>query len=157
MGAQAARIGEQLRKEIAHVCKMLVLEIDRELRRTTPVDTGHARRNWIPSVGARNAVETQDNALRSAGLQQVLAYSLSSGTLWVANVVPYVEYLNYGSSQQAPAGFVEAALDRAITTVRTKLSVKGSFIDLAPLQAELRDQLGGQTAGNVAEAYSPFN
>lgn len=156
MGAQAARIGERIRKEIAHVCKMLVLEIDRELRRATPIDTGHARRNWVASVGSRFTGEVDDDAARQAGLQQVLAYTLTSGALWVSNIVPYIQRLNYGHSQQAPAGFVEAAVDRAMTTVRGKLSRKGSFIDLAPLQAEFRGEAGGEMAGNLASAYSPF-
>lgn len=156
MGAQAARIGEQLRKEIAHACKMLVLELDKELRRATPVDTGHARRNWIPSVGSRGAPGAISDSKREAGMQQVIAYTLTQGPLWVSNVVSYITALNYGHSSQAPAGFVEASVDRAISTVRAKLAKRGSFVDLAPIQAELRDNLGGQTAGNLAGAYSPF-
>jgi hypothetical protein len=156
MGAQAARISERLQKEIAHACKMLVLELVRELKRATPVDTGNARWNWIPSVGVRSTQEADGPDLASLGLERVLAYTLSSGALWVSNVVPYIEALNYGHSAQAPAGFVEAAIDRAISTVRQKLSRRGSFIDLAPLQAQIRDELGGQTAGNLASAYSPF-
>lgn len=156
MGAQAARIGERIRKEIAHVCKMLVLEIDRELRRATPIDTGHARRNWVPSVGAREVFETVSADRHAQGIAAVLAYELSQGPLWVSNNTPYIERLNYGSSEQAPAGFVEASIDRALSTVRAKLSRKGSFIDLAPLQASMRESLGAQTAGNIASAYSPF-
>jgi hypothetical protein len=142
---------------------MLVLEIDKELRRSTPVDTGHARRNWIPSVGQRGAPGAISDTKREAGMQQILAYTLSQGALWVSNVVPYIERLNYGHSGQAPAGFVEMSVDRALATVRAKLAKRGSFIDLAPLQAEIRERLaeisdnqGGQAAGNVASAYSPF-
>jgi hypothetical protein len=57
MGRQAAAIGRELRHGIEQAAKMLVLQIARELRLNpsrggTPVDTGHARANWIPSVAS---------------------------------------------------------------------------------------------------------
>lgn len=156
MGAQAARIGEQLRKEIAHVIKMLALEIVRELKRGTPVDTGHARRNWIASLGEPNEFEAVSDAAAEAGIAAVISYTLANGAIWISNVVPYIERLNNGTSTQAPSGFVEIAIDRAMSTVQSKLSAKGSFIDVAPLQQQFRDEVGGDAAGNVAGAYSPF-
>jgi hypothetical protein len=55
-----------------------------------------------------------------------------------------------------------AELDALLVRAET-LAKRGSFIDLAPLQAEIRERLaeisdnqGGQAAGNVASAYSPF-
>jgi hypothetical protein len=154
MGAQAARIGEALRKEIEGVCKMLTLEIARELKRATPVDTGHARRNWIPSVGEPNAIEAQDDAAYKAGVAQVVAYTLSQGALWVANVVPYIKYLNYGSSTKAPAGFIEMSIDLALQTVERKYT--GKAIDVSAIRANVQSSLGGDAAENLAGAYSPF-
>lgn len=55
-----------------------------ELRAATPVETGRAREGW-----RRDATG-------------------------IRNEVPYVARLNAGSSRQAPAGFVEAAIDRAL-------------------------------------------
>ena len=55
-----------------------------ELRAATPVATGRAREGW---------------RLTETGIR---------------NDVPYVARLNAGSSRQAPAGFVEAAIDRAL-------------------------------------------
>jgi hypothetical protein len=150
MGAQAARIGEQLRKEIALAIKMLALEIVRELKRATPVDTGHARRNWIASVGSRNEFEAVSDAAYEAGIAAVLSYQLADGVIWVSNVVPYIERLNNGTSTQSPAGFVEIAIDRAMTTVREKLSRKGSFIDLAPLQQQYRDEVGDSARPGIS-------
>lgn len=156
MGRQADAIGAALRKQIEQACKMLVLEIDRELRRTTPVDTGHARRNWIPSVSTPANVQDDSGAAHAQGVAQVMAFTLAQGTLWVSNVVPYIQRLNYGHSQQAPAGFVETAVDAALTTTRGKLAARGSSVDLGGFQADYRGALGGQAAGNLAGAYNPL-
>lgn len=155
----AAQIGDQLRAAVAGACKMLALEIARELKRQpaqggTPVDTGHARRNWIPSVGTPNTEEAQSDAAYAQGVAQVLAYELANGALWIANVVPYIRRLNYGHSQQAPPGFVEMAIDRALATVQQKMAGK---IDLSGWQSALRQEVGAGAAGNVAGAYSPFS
>lgn len=86
----------------------------------TPVDTGWARANWQPSIGKRAeaAVGSPDSvtgAAQSAGLSALLAWKLSSGAkIYITNNVPYIGRLNRGSSQQAPAGFVQAAIRRAI-------------------------------------------
>ena len=153
MGKQAAAIGERLRKEIATAGKALALEIDKELRRSTPVDTGHARRNWVPSVGQPYASETSDDSAHAAGVSEVLAYVLESGSLWVANNVPYIRSLNYGHSQQEPAGFVERAVDIALQKVQARY--KGR-IDLTAVRARVQSEIGGSGAENLASAYSPF-
>lgn len=152
-GSQAQRIGDELRSAVAQAIRMLALEIDAELRRATPVDTGHARRNWISSVGQPNTEEADTDAARAAGIQAVLAYELASGALWVANVVPYIRSLNYGSSQQAPAGFVEVAVDTAMAKVQAKLAGR---IDISGLRRSWQQDISGMAAENVASAYSPF-
>jgi hypothetical protein len=154
--ASAAAIGDALRKEVAHACRVLVLELDRELRRATPVDTGHARRNWVPSVGQQLTEPVEDDAAHGAGIQQIIAYTLSQGALWVSNAVPYIQRLNYGHSTQAPAGFVEVAIDRAFATAREKLARKGSRVDLGAMHQQWKDEQAGTGADNVASAYSPF-
>ena len=40
------------------------------------------------------------------------------GTAWVANNVPYITKLNGGSSKQAPSGFVQIAIARAVQAIR---------------------------------------
>lgn len=62
----------------------LAVTVLEELRAATPVETGRAREGW-------HMTETG-----------------------IRNDVPYVGRLNAGSSRQAPAGFVEAAIDRAL-------------------------------------------
>jgi hypothetical protein len=158
MGRQAAAIGERLHSALADACKALALEIVRELKRRgvgTPVDTGHARANWIPSVGSPSTTEAPGNstAAQDQGVAQVLSFKLGDGVLWVSNVVSYVPMLNRGSSKQAPALFIEAAVDRALTTVQQRFAKR---IDISELASGIRSQLGASGAENLASAYSPF-
>lgn len=148
MGSEAQRIGDAMRAHAARAAKMLVLEIDKELRKGTPVDTGHARRNWVPSIGSPHGSETKDDSAHAAGIAEVLRYQLEQGPLWVANVVPYILRLNYGHSTQAPAGFVEIAVDRAMGTVKAKTGVD--------YQTAYREDAAQAGASNTASAYSPF-
>lgn len=147
MGAQARAIGERLRKHVETIFKALCLEIDRELRKTTPVDTGFARANWVPSVGAPHTGEVAKvgggSAEHAAGVANVLTFKLGDGALWVSNGTSYISILNYGTSDQAGAMWIEAAVDRAVTTIQARYNVRIA-ID-RPTGAE-----------GLASAYSPF-
>jgi hypothetical protein len=150
MGAQSERIGAQLRKEIETACKALVLEINRELRKATPVDTGNARAHWVPSVGSPFA-GAADGASYQQGVATVLSFKLGDGVLYVSNNVPYIRRLNEGHSRQAPALFIEAAVDRAFAKVEAKYQGR---IKLG--RAQFVSAGGAESAQNLAEAYSPF-
>ena len=79
VGRQADAIGERIRKRLETIFKALVLEIDKELRRSTPVDTGHARANWVPSVGAPREVAVQGGEAHAAGVAEVLSFRIGDG------------------------------------------------------------------------------
>jgi hypothetical protein len=106
----------------------LTLNVDAELRenppRGTPVDTGWARANWVPSLGepailevAREPTEA-DVAARAAdgerGRNSVLAYRPGDGVVFVTNNVPYIGRLNDGHSPQQAPGFVQRAVEKAV-------------------------------------------
>lgn len=129
MGQQAEAIRSKIKKQIETIFKALTLEIDRELRIATPVDTGYARANWVPSVGSPHVGDVGARGLvgssaHAAGVGQVLRFRLEDGTTWVSNSAEYIQRLNYGHSKQAPAMFIEAAVDRAIATIQTRYNVK---------------------------------
>lgn len=154
MGAQSARIGEQLRSAVRTVVIDIVLTLDKKLRRYTPVDTGHARRNWISSVGQPHTTESADDAARAAGIAEVLRYTLELGPAWIANNAPYIQRLNDGWSDQRPAGFIELAIDETLQEVGSRWRDKG--IDLTDMRTSFQGSVGGAMAGNLAGAYSPF-
>jgi len=88
----------------------------------TPVDTGWARSNWIPSigneftkrVGSKQSVSFGDQI---SGTQKLLSYTRDKGTVFISNNVPYIGILNSPetTSLKAQPGFVQAAIIRAIT------------------------------------------
>ncbi len=149
---QASGIGAQLRKQVAKAAKALILEIDSELRKSTPVDTGHARANWVPSVGQPHTGESQGDTAHSAGVGQVIGYQLEMGPMFVSNGVSYIQNLNYGSSRKAPAMFVESAVDRALTKIEAKYGAGAVGFS----RDEFRSEVGAAGAENLASAYNPL-
>ena len=109
------------------VVKKLVLDSVANLVRSgpdggTPVDTGWARANWIAQIGSpvTEAAGSPENvgeasSAQSAGLGSVLAYKLARGPVFISNNVPYIIRLNEGHSKQAASGFVQAAIQLAVT------------------------------------------
>lgn len=110
----------------------LTLEATANLIEDTPVDIGWARNNWIPSIGVsreENLTKIKPNAaLASAaratqqqGITEVaLRYRLMLGAVFITNNVPYILPLNDGSSTQAPKGFVQIAIRKAIAKVNPR-------------------------------------
>lgn len=85
----------------------------------TPVDTGWARVNWIPSIGQAIAKpsgtrESVSGTAQQAGMASLGGYHITDGMVFVANPVPYIVKLNEGSSPQAEAQFVERAVEKAV-------------------------------------------
>lgn len=123
-----ADLGEHIEQELI----ALALDIDAELKEKpplgTPRDTGWAAANWIPSVGRPivDVPKVSERAAKigqlaaaagkhSAGLGELLNYSLDGGQkIYISNGVPYIVPLNEGSSRQAPSGFVQFAVYRAV-------------------------------------------
>lgn len=119
-----SKFGDQLdtayNKKVLGTLKRAVrataLVVDAELVRRTPVDTGRARANWLPSLNspdirivAPGAKPTIENTLTKFSLQD---------TVLITNNLPYIRRLNDGSSQQAPKGFVEDAVQVGKNAIR---------------------------------------
>jgi hypothetical protein len=113
-------VGKTIERVTAKVVQFIVLEVHSNLVAApgdggTPVDTGHARSNWIPSVGQHHrgvagSRESVNHSAQENGVGSVLQYRLRQGAVFVTNNVPYILRLNAGSSAQAPAGFVDKAV-----------------------------------------------
>jgi hypothetical protein len=146
-----------LERETAKAAKSLILEIDANLRKATPVDTGHARASWLPSIGAPATDEPsgRSDADHATGVAAVLGFKLADGALYESNNAPYIQQLNLGSSTKAPVGFVETAIDQAQATIQSHYD--SLQIDVTTSGAgTASDDVGGAAAGNLAEAFSPL-
>jgi hypothetical protein len=126
MKAYAKRIEDNANKAVRKVA----LVIDREVVLQTPVDTGRARANWrvglnTPVTAARDAfAKGQKGSTASANAdaaiaegQNVIDGRQTGQPIYISNNVEYIGRLNEGSSAQAPAGFVEAAISRGVSAV----------------------------------------
>jgi hypothetical protein len=94
-----------------------VLAIDQILVTSTPVDTGRARSNWIVGAGPSNRiidayVPNSGSGSAEGALRQARAFldSTDVSVIYISNNLDYIQYLNEGTSAQAPAGFIEAAV-----------------------------------------------
>ena len=128
MASEVDRVMGQLDQFAERVITKLTLDITANLKEATPVDTGWARANWVARIGAP-LVETQTPGERTtaaargreadsqASLAVVLSsYRLEGGAVYISNNVPYISRLNSGSSRKAPAGFVQRAIEKGVTT-----------------------------------------
>lgn len=110
------------------VVRRLILDATSNLIEDTPVDTGWARANWVPAIGTpdlRPRTANADVAMvpgasvqQQSALAQAATWKWGQGSAFISNNVPYIGRLNDGSSTQAPAGFVQAAIDRAVHNLR---------------------------------------
>lgn len=82
----------------------------------TPVDTGAAASNWRVGIGAADAsFDLEKTSILSALKDGILAISMlkTAADLLITHSADYIVKLNQGSSQQAPAMFVELAAAEA--------------------------------------------
>jgi len=114
-----------LERFVDELIKKIVLDITANLKRAaaeggTPVDTGWARANWIPNIGrpregTAGSPESVSQSDQAAGEGAVAAtYTTAKGPVHITNNVPYITFLNAGSSPQAQPGFVQRAIMKAV-------------------------------------------
>jgi hypothetical protein len=125
------RVIEAMKREVEETIIEFVTEITALLTEKTPFETGHARFNWLPSWGAPietvagEVKEGKGGKRRSVGakgeqkklLDKILRYRLTDGDVFISNNVPYIVFLNYGTSEQAPRNYVQACVDQGIAIV----------------------------------------
>lgn len=117
----AALVGES-----EQVVVDLAVEIHAELTDATPVDTGFAANNWLATIGSPDArtvgsPRAVDQGAASASVGALArAYRIEMGSAFVSNHVDYIGNLWDGSSAQAPPGWGEAAIARAVENVRRR-------------------------------------
>lgn len=104
----------------------------RELADSTPVDTGAAVSNWQVGIGASpssvlppfapgkegSTAATNRIAMLEAGLAKLAGYKSGVGkAVHIVNNAKHIGSLNNGHSKQAPANFVEMAVQAGRTAV----------------------------------------
>lgn len=118
----------KISKNTDDLVKKVILAVDQAVVLATPVDTGRARANWRPSIGAPITDTLPEPPNKQAGLRSALdageqvARQYKGGenspTVHITNSLPYIKHLNDGSSKQAPRNFVNTAILLAVSAIR---------------------------------------
>lgn len=126
----ADNFGANANEQAKKAAKLLL----RELIYSTPVDTSQALSNWQVGLGTRpnnrrgpynlgfrgSTRESSAEAALIVGMQLIDAKKPGE-VLYLSNLIPYIIDLNRGSSTQAPAGFVEAAIMRTRNRIKANI------------------------------------
>jgi hypothetical protein len=111
---------------VVRIVQQFTLEVHANLVEATPVDTGWARASWVPALGGPPAdVATPESredriaaaAGRNVDVNAVISSYKFPALVYVSNGVPDIRKLNDGHSAQAPADFVQGAIDQARVTL----------------------------------------
>lgn len=112
---KALRVGVNTDKMVKDVAAA-VLE---KVVRTTPHDTGQARANWQVAISTSKPATAQllghvdydGDATIAEGKSKIYGTPRALGqTIFISNSLDYIKALNDGWSKQAPAGFVQLAV-----------------------------------------------
>lgn len=125
------QLGRQIEENLPEVSRRTALAVHNAVVFATPVDEGVARVNWQPSlVGpvtttreasppGQNGSTAAENATAAIDLGRAVISGYQGETgIYISNPLPYIGRLNEGSSAQAPANFVEEAVQVGVRTVR---------------------------------------
>ena len=133
MTGQPRRFRVLIEGEAEKAVRRIQLRAFQAITSATPVATGYARSGWTPTTEgtpdrSRDPAPTDNAAARAAAGRRfaentaranriAASYVLTNGRVYLTNGVPYVVFLNEGSSSQAPARFVERAIAAAVASV----------------------------------------
>lgn len=115
------KAGRRVADNADRLVRRCALAIDTAVVLATPVDTGRARANWQVEIGQAptGEVDAKDVSGQTAIQQGKVAIEgyKSGSAIFITNNLPYIERLNDGWSKQAPAGFVEQAVQVGVNAV----------------------------------------
>ena len=110
MNAYAKKAGASLEE----TTRAVALELFGSIIKDTPVDTGRARGNWQTSIGAPASGEV-DRLGERESLSELGSEAGKFGggqVIYLSNNLPYIQRLELGWSDQAPAGMVRKNIAR---------------------------------------------
>jgi hypothetical protein len=136
-GRRIRQLGLEVETNAHKVVKRTALAVDQTVVIATPVDTGRARANWqvqvgaapsrvidayVPGTGASTGAQNAQAAIEQGKI--AISAAAPGLAIHITNNLPYIGKLNEGHSAQAPAGFVEEAVQNGIQTIRAAKLIK---------------------------------
>lgn len=124
-------IADDVEQNADKLVNRVALVVDQTVVMATPVDTGRARANWVAEIGgpAEGVVEefvagikgstSGENARNAIAQAEAKIASRKPGQdVHITNNLAYIQALNDGHSAQAPANFVEQAIQIGVAAVK---------------------------------------
>lgn len=108
-GADLHAFAKAIEVDLDTVHERVVYDIHNRVTERTPVDTGRARAAWQITVGEPSTFIMPEGVYGPPPPPPMPAMSIKD-VVYITNNVPYIEYLEDGSSKQAPAGMVALSL-----------------------------------------------
>lgn len=128
------KFAEAVELRTAVVTRRLTLELFNGLTEKTPVDTGRARANWQVDIGAPAFTEKRIRGASTAP-GRVLPFPAGmkskidgTETVWITNTLPYIRFLEEGSSLQAPNGMLALTVAQVQGEIDARILAEGSDI-----------------------------
>jgi len=103
------------------VVKSSFIQLGNEMEFKSPVDTGRFKNNWIGAVGSVDSTTTDSNRNAVGALSTMLGGFRMGEVFYYTNSLPYAQALEYGLSEQAPAGMVRLTARRWESIVNTQI------------------------------------
>jgi len=97
-------VGKALAKNDA-VCRKVFGELATNIIMATPVDTGMARANWMPSIGSPDLSTTESTDYESAKNNAkitAMSWKPKETDAYLSNSLPYIKVLEYGLYPNPP-------------------------------------------------------
>lgn len=107
------------------VLQKTALDIDKGVVLSTPVDTGQARGGWnvgINNVNLKEADKDKSGAKTISENEREIQRAQADDTIFISNNVQHIEFLEKGSSSQAPNGMVAKTLRRFPQIIRESVT-----------------------------------
>lgn len=127
----AKQIEDVYTVQIKKAMKTGIIECLRNVTIATPVDTGRARWSWFLSISVKSDELPPEGKYKTPTISEkskpLTGYFTIDDTLYLTNNVPYITDLNNGTSKQAPARFVEMAVNVAQQAVLKYLRQPNSY------------------------------
>jgi len=120
--------GARIEKNVNRLAVRTMGAIIQTVTVATPVDTGRARGNWQASLGT--GISTTSPRTDKSGAATIaqgisrIAARRAGQDIHLTNNLPYIGRLDEGHSAQAPAGFIERAVQVGVNAVN-----RGRIVD----------------------------
>ncbi len=127
--ADLKKLSRALDADLGKLIRVISLDLFNMIILRSPVDTGFSRSQWKVSIGEPDPTVVEPPKGKQAGTitaptadPDVIAQIQKDSTVFITNAVDYIQYLEEGSSKQAPAGMIRVSLAESEAKVDQYLS-----------------------------------